>query len=798
MDVFNLYAKIVFDSADYEKGLEKASKNTSKIGAKIGKAFSTIAKAGVVAIGTASAAVGKLVDESVAAYSNYEQLVGGVETLFGAGGLSLEEYADRVDKTVDEISSKYASLMAAQSDVMNNARNAYKNAGMSANEYMENVSGFAAALNNSLGGDTEAAASIADMAINDMADNANKMGSSMESIQNAYQGFAKQDYTMLDNLKLGYGGTRSELERLLADAEKISGKKYDISSLADIIEAIHVIQDEIGITGTTVEEARKTIQGSLNMAKAAWANLVVGIADDTADFDQLVDNFVESVVIASENILPRVGKALNGVAKLVERLFPMLAARIPDLIRQMLPALLTGAIGLVTTLVGEMPAILSALWDAITATWATLATEFPILGDIESAVSSAIGKMSEALAPIKTAFQPVIDAVSGVIDGIKEWIESGQAAEDVADGISSVFDTLVEIIGTVSENIAGFVTWLQSGSAGAEVLKAAVIGITSALVAYKAATIAVTAVQKAWSVIQTALTAGQNLLNVALNANPIGIIITLVAALVAAFIYLWNNCEGFRNFWINLWEGIKTVFAAVVAWLGQAAANISEFFTNAWATIKSVWSGVTGFFSGIWSGIKMAFSAVGSFFGDIFRKAKENVQKAWSNIASFFSDIWAGIKGVFSDAVSIGKKIVDDIRSGIKSAWEGLKSWFKGIWNSLFGGLKANVTVNRSVSGGATNGSHANGLDYVPFDGYIAELHKGEMILTADEAKDLRNGSTSGEYKTKTVSAAESSLSKALGGMKIYLDSGELVGGISSKMDKSLGTIKTVRARYAT
>lgn len=693
MDVFNLYAKIVFDSADYEKGLEKASKNTSKIGAKIGKAFSTIAKVGVAAIGTASVAVGKLVAESVAAYSNYEQLVGGVETLFGAGGLSLEEYADRVGKTVDEISSKYASLMAAQNDVMNNARNAYKNAGMSANEYMENVSGFAAALNSSLGGDTEAAASIADMAINDMADNANKMGSSMESIQNAYQGFAKQNYTMLDNLKIGYGGTKSEMERLLADAEKISGKKFDISSLSDIIEAIHVIQDEMGITGTTAEEARKTIQGSLNMTKAAWANLVVGIADDTADFDQLVDNFVESVVIASENILPRVGKALNGVAQLVERLFPTLAARIPDLIRQILPALLTGAIGLVTTLVGEMPAILSALWDAITATWATLTAQFPILGNIESAAVSAMGKVRSALEPLKDVFQDAWQKIKGIWDTVEPYFAM------TWESIKQVFST-------------------------------------------------------AWDAIKA----------------------------------VWDVVGPYYE---AIWEGIKSIFSAVPGWL-------PGIWETAWAAIKGVWNAVTGFFANIWNTIAGIFSVVEAVFKGDFEGAWEAIKGIVSGWANYFKSVWESIKEVFSAAVDVGKKIVNDIKEGISKAWGGIKEWFRGLWNSLFGGLKANVTVNRSVSGGATNGSHANGLDYVPFDGYIAELHKGEMVLTADEAKALRKGSTSGEYKTKTISAAESSLSKALGGMKIYLDSGELVGGISSKMDKSLGTIKTVRARYAT
>ena len=243
----------------------------------IGKAFTAAAKAAAVGFGAAAAAVAAVGKSALNAYADYEQLVGGVETLFGN----------------------------ASDKVLQNANRAFQTAGLSANEYMETVTSFSASLLHSVGKDTKEAAEYADRALVDMSDNANKMGSNMQDIQNAYQGFAKQNYTMLDNLKLGYGGTKEEMERLIADANKVkqaNGEMADLSidSFADITEAIHIVQTEMGITGTTAKEASTTIQGSVGMMKASWKNLLVGVADDTQDFGGLMDNFVDSVGIAAK------------------------------------------------------------------------------------------------------------------------------------------------------------------------------------------------------------------------------------------------------------------------------------------------------------------------------------------------------------------------------------------------------------------------------------------------------------------------------------------------------------------
>lgn len=247
---------------------------TGKINTFTNTALKGIAT-GAAAVGSAMVTIGTL---AVKSYADYEQLIGGVDTLFKESSKKLQQYASE----------------------------AYKTAGISANDYMQNVTSFSASLLSSLAGDTEKAADVANMALIDMADNSNKMGTSMEAITTAYQGFAKQQYMLLDNLKLGYGGTKTEMERLLKDAQKITGIKYDINNLADVYNAIHVIQEELGITGTTSKEAATTITGSFNMAKAAWQNLLVGIADPSQDIDVLVDNFVTSVKTVIDNVMPRI------------------------------------------------------------------------------------------------------------------------------------------------------------------------------------------------------------------------------------------------------------------------------------------------------------------------------------------------------------------------------------------------------------------------------------------------------------------------------------------------------------
>lgn len=350
-----------------EAGARGSSSFGSAFLSGLGTVTETVTKATVAAVTAAAGGIAKVTQEAVSSFADYEQLVGGVETLFGTGGAGLEEYAASIGKTASEAAEEYVSLIHAQELVMNNADMAFKTAGLSANEYMETVTSFSASLLQSTAGDTMLAAEIADQAIIDMADNANKMGTSMESIQNAYQGFAKQNYTMLDNLKLGYGGTKEEMERLLADASALSGVEYNINNLADVYNAIHVIQESMGIAGTTAKEAEGTISGSLASLGAAWQNLVAGMANPDADLGTLIDQLVQTGITALDNLMPTIQQALTGIGQVITQITPIIVQLLPGLIQTLLPPLIDAAIQLVDALVQSLPDILSILLEQLPA-----------------------------------------------------------------------------------------------------------------------------------------------------------------------------------------------------------------------------------------------------------------------------------------------------------------------------------------------------------------------------------------------------------------------------------------------
>ena len=407
-----------------------------KVLGKIGSAVNTAVKASAAAVGAASAGVAALGTACINAYADYEQLVGGVETLFKDSADTIQTYAD----------------------------NAYKTAGLSANEYMETVTSFSASLLQSLDGDTEKAAAAADLAITDMADNANKMGTAMESIQNAYQGFAKQNYAMLDNLKLGYGGTKEEMQRLLADAEKLSGVKYDLSSYADIVEAIHVIQTEMGITGTTAKEASTTIQGSVASMKAAWANLMVGMADDTQNFDMLLSNFIESIGTVADNLLPRIGVVIEGMGKLVAGLAPEIASALPTLTNELLPNLVELGVQSISALVQgiqENGDSLAAGALSIVGTLAEgIAELLPMVADTAAslAVSLADGLTESLPNIIPVAIETISTLVENLTENANIIIDAGiQIILALGEGLIAALPQLIETVPQIVINIANVI-----------------------------------------------------------------------------------------------------------------------------------------------------------------------------------------------------------------------------------------------------------------------------------------------------------------------------------------------------
>lgn len=373
MNLFELFVKIGVD--------DQASGKISDLSSKLGNGLKTAAKIGTAAVAAAAAGITALTTEAVKNYAEYEQLVGGVETLFKESSGKVQKYA----------------------------ANAYKTAGMSANEYMSTVTSFSASLLQSLGGDTEKAADYADRAITDMADNANKMGTDISMIQNAYQGFAKQNYTMLDNLKLGYGGTKEEMERLLEDAEKISGIEYDLSSFSDITAAIHVMQEEMGIAGATAAEASGTISGSISAMKSAWTNLISGIASGNADVGELFEQFVDSAATAAENLIPAIGNVLSNIGKLIEE-------KGPDMIVQgalLLGKLAVGIIEGIPGLVSKIPQIVNDIIDGFR-------EELPQFSKIGEDIVEGIWNGILALAGwIKNK---VSNFFNGIVNGVKDTL----------------------------------------------------------------------------------------------------------------------------------------------------------------------------------------------------------------------------------------------------------------------------------------------------------------------------------------------------------------------------------------
>jgi phage-related protein len=372
MNLLDLFVKISVDDGDVDKSFSETSSKAETLAGKLKGGLATAAKVGGAAIAAAGAAAVAITKQAVENYGEYEQLVGGVETLFKSSADTVMQYA----------------------------KNAYQTAGMSANEYMTTVTAFSASLLQSMGGDTAAAAEKANLAITDMSDNANKMGSSMESIQNAYSGFAKQNYTMLDNLKLGYGGTKEEMQRLLDDANALNAAQgnytnYTINSYADIVDAIHTVQTEMGITGTTQLEASTTIQGSIASMKAAYDNFITGLGDENADMSELITNLLGSTATVAENLLPVVERILENIGvvvqekgpEMIEKFVSYAIDKLPDIIKlglqmvialvkglaQNLPQLVTGVLNMaatiIKTLVDFIPDVIDVGKDIVRGVW---------------------------------------------------------------------------------------------------------------------------------------------------------------------------------------------------------------------------------------------------------------------------------------------------------------------------------------------------------------------------------------------------------------------------------------------
>lgn len=586
MNLLDLFVKISVDNSDVDKGFSETSSKAESLAGKLKGGLATAAKVGAAALAAAATGVAALTKASIDQYAEYEQLVGGVDTLFKTASDKVQEYA----------------------------ANAYKTAGMSANEYMDTVTSFSASLLQSLGGDTDKAAQKADQAITDMADNANKMGTGMEMIQNAYQGFAKQNYTMLDNLKLGYGGTKEEMERLLADAEKLSGQKFDISSYSDIVDAIHVVQTEMGITGTTAAEAASTIEGSGGSAKAAWANLITGIADDNADLDTLIGNFVSSVETAAGNIIPRVSAILGGISQLVTSASTTIIPMVITTITDNLPSLLQAAAALVGALgqgiIDSLPAITQAAIDILFFLSNGLIENLPTLIDGIVQVTMTIVQMLTSpdflTQLIETAILLITTLAQGLIDAIPQLIAA----------VPLIIGNLLAAIIVELPNIIQM---------GIDLLFALIDGIIKCIPELVAAvpTLIIAFINGIVNNLDKIILAGPQII-VSLITGIIGAIPELIAAvprIIAAIAdtirnYDWggigkNIVRGLKNGIAGMWGNIKSWFSDKVNGLVSGVKKILGI-----ASPSKVFAGIGGFMA----------EGLGEGFDDQFKSVKKDIE----------------------------------------------------------------------------------------------------------------------------------------------------------------------------
>ena len=572
-----------------------ATDNIKKMGDGIVKVGKTIGKA--ILAGTAAAAAGvvALGKKALDCYGDYEQLVGGIETLF-------KDSADTV---------------------MSYAKDAYKNQQMSANQYMEIATSFSASLLQSLNGDTAEAAKVADMAITDMSDNAAKMGSSMQSIQDAYQGFAKQNYTMLDNLKLGYGGTQEEMKRLLADAEKLTGIHYDISNLNDVYQAIHVIQTEMDITGTTAKEAATTIQGSIAMAKAAWTNWATGLMDDNADIKQLTQELIGSVKQVIENVAPRIGEFFDS---LVESIHNALA---------------------------EYPAV-QEIFDKVVSAITTVKN---IVSDVISFVVDNWSVIKPILEGVAIAVDIITTAVIAynAVQAVKKAMEAAEVATLgalIAAQLASAAATLVAIapyiliVAAIAAVIAIIVLCVKHW----DQIKAKVVEVATAI----------------WEAVKSAWDWVCNLL------SEVGqwIYDNVIAPVVNFFTGLWESLKA-------IWDGICNVIDFAIQLIASIIDAAIQILLTPWIFIwKNFGDEITEAWESFKKIISDALKAISTAISNVWNAIKSFLKPILEGIASFFSSIWNGITSAITTAVNAVKNVIETVFNAIKN-------FIQTIWNAI-------------------------------------------------------------------------------------------------------------------
>lgn len=700
MDVFDLFAKISLDSSEYDKGLDEAKSKGDSASSSIGSAFSKmgsilggIGKTVAVGVGAASAGVIALSKESLDAYGNYEQLVGGVNKLYGNMGQSLDEYVKNAQSqgmAAEEAEAKWHYLEKAQTDVLENAKNAYKTSGLSANQYMETATSFSAALISSLEGDTVKAAEQTEVAMRAMSDNVNTFGTSMDSVQNAFMGFSKQNYTMLDNLKLGYGGTKKEMERLIEDANKYAeanGKAADLSidSFSDIVTAIQYIQEEQNIAGTTAREAASTIQGSMAMTKSAWENLVAGFSNPDADLGQLISNVVDSATIAFGNLMPAIERGLEGIASFVDKIAPILSENLPKVFDTVLPVAIKALTSLAESLSKSLVDIINVLVEQIP----TLVT----------------GLMPAALQIIEQLGQGFITAAPVLLDAAIQIL--GMFGTMLIENLPTLVSSIAELISGLAQMI--------SDNAPAMVTGAITLITTLATSLLENLPVVLEAI------LQIIMAVAQGLIeNIPLLISSIGqilesifqffitwtptffqSILDLFVMIVEAIIeyggkFLSETAKALGDLLAKVGEGMENVYNKVIEWISKLPERMAYWAGYAIGSFMKFILELPGKVDSVFTDTK---ARVENFGQNLWEKAKEIAKNFFDSIVNGIKDLPSNMMQLGSDLVnaiidlpekfmSIGSDIVNGLWEGIKGGWDWLTDQVASLADSLFQGAK--------------------------------------------------------------------------------------------------------------
>lgn len=639
-NVFETFASLKLDASEYNKGLDNAGAKgksfASSLSSGFGKVMGGMLKVSAVALGTAATGVGLLTKQSVQAYGDFEQLTGGIETLYGD----------------------------ASDEMMKFAEQAFMTTGQSQNQFMEAAIATSAAMINSLEGDQQKAAELTNLSMMDMADNVNKMGTSMEAVQNAYRGFSRGNFTMLDNLALGYAGTKEGMEQLLADAQAISDVEYDISSYSDMVEAIHVIQTEMGITGTTANEAKDTIQGSLGAMSAAWQNLITGLADPNADLGTLIDNMVTTAETALGNIVPVATRAIGGIATVVSKVAPIIAKELPGLIDQLLPPILEAASTLFSALVQNLPSILEILIEELPGLLNTV---------IEAAIQIAPQLITLAVELIKVLGQGLIDNLPIIIPAITELIT--MIATDLLseENLAALINGALQIIMALSNGLVEALPQLAS------VIPVIIGNLIMALVDNLPAL-------------------GETIVTLVENFGPtlIGIIGGLMGMSME---------EAQRRFMLGVEAvkgGLQELGNRFKEGLNAVKQTVSTIFTNIYTTVSTK-------ISSVYTTISSKLTSIKTKFSSIFETVKTTVSNAIDKIKSIFDFDWS-LPELKLPHISVTGGVAPYGIGGAGSLPSFSIQWYKKAYDDAY--LLNDATIfgqsgNKLLAGGEGSGSEA-------------------------------------------------------------------------------------------